>query len=245
LSGLPRYAGPADAEYLRERLLAVGLSVIREWAAALAAMGDPVSVITAIRGLRAGSVGTRIAAAVALGELCDPRAAPPLIGALADPIAGVRRCAVESLAMLGRNPGSAEACRPMLLVENAGVRTAAVDAVVGLAADGELDPWLRPVLDDPSLRVGHRLADHASCLGRLMVSRLLTDPQPDVRTAAAWSFERNPRADVADLLIDRLHDGAWTVRRAACRALGATRDRTWPQARSRYSTIPIRPSGRP
>jgi HEAT repeat protein len=225
LARLPRYAGPMDAEYLRERLLTVDLSVIRDWAAALLAMGDPISVITAIRGLRATSVGTRIAAAVALGELCDPRAVIPLIDALADPIAGVRRCAVESLAMLGPNPGSAEACRRMLLDEEAGVRTAAVDAVVGLAADSELDRWLRPVLDDPSLRVRRRLGDHAGCIGRLMVSRLLTDPQPDVRTAAAWSFEHTPRTDVADLLAARLRDAAWTVRRAACRALGATRDR--------------------
>ena len=226
LDRLTRYAGPADAAYLRERLLAADLSVIREWAAALAAMGDPISVMTAVRGLRAESVGTRIAAAVALGELCDPRAVPPLVDALGDPIAGVRRCAVESLAMLGRNPGSAKACRRMLLDEDAGVRTAAVDAVVGIAEDSELDRWLRPVLDDPSLRVRRRLADHACCLGRLIVSRLLTDPQPDVRTGAAWSFERFPRADVADLLIDRLQDGAWTVRRAACRALGATREPT-------------------
>jgi HEAT repeat protein len=217
LARLPRFAGPADAAYLRERLLAVDLAVVREWAGALRELGDGVSVVTAIRGLRAPRVATRMAAAIALGELRDTRAVKPLIGALEDPVAGVRRSALGSLAMLGPDPDAEHGCQRLLTDRDPVVRVAAVNAVCAIAIDA--DERLRPALKDPTTQVRRELANHAASLRANTVESLLRDAQPDVRSAAAWSLTRIPRPDTLEHLAALLCDDAWQVRRAGCRAV--------------------------
>ena len=220
LSGL---AGSREVTYLRERMLAADPSVVRQWAATLREIGDmALSVDTATRGLRSDATGTRLAAAVALGELGGPCAASALLVALRDPIAGVRRCGLLALAAISPQAEFGQHCRMMLFDSDDGVRTAAVDALVALAVDA--DRCLRPALDDPSLRVRRRLGDYAALLRPATVDRLLADSHADVRAATAWSLAHHPRPDLTDGLVDRLSDAAWEVRRAACRAIGVTGD---------------------
>jgi HEAT repeat protein len=222
LSGLAR---SPEASYLRERMVAADPSVVRDWAATMREIGDlRLSVGTAIRGLGADASGTRLAAAIALGELGDPRATSALLIALRDPIAGVRRCGLLARAALGPQPECEQRCRAMLFDSDDGVRTAAVDALVALSIDP--DRCVQAALDDPSPRVRRRLAEYAALLRPATAGRLLADPQADVRAAAAWSLAHHQSPDLTDHLIDWLSDTAWEVRRAACRAVGATGDET-------------------
>ena len=225
LDRLAAVAGPTEAGVLRARLLGVDLAVLRDWAAALRRIGDaPASIAVAAAGLRAEDTATRLTAAIALGELGDRAAVPPLAGALRDAIAGVRRSALLSLARLGGPPETGRACARMLYDVDDGVRAAAVEALTVLSR--RLDEDLRPALDDPSVRVRRQLGDHAALLQPQGVGRLLADSNPDVRAAAAWSAARHPRPDLAPTLVAHLADPAWEVRRALCRAIGATGDRS-------------------
>lgn len=131
-----RHGGPSEARALRAHLLEVDLALVRDWAATLRALGDGEAVATAADGLAVPSTGTRMAAAMALGELGDAAAAP-LTHALQDRIAGVRRCALDALAALGPGVASADVCAPLLRDRDVDVRCAAVRAVDALAADAD------------------------------------------------------------------------------------------------------------
>jgi HEAT repeat protein len=216
LARLPQFAGSADTKYLRQRLLEVDLAVVREWAAALRALGDEAGLLTAVSGLHSRVTGTRMPAAIALGELRDTRATTPLIRALDDPIAGVRRCALESLAMLGPDPQIEQGCQRLLFDRDPGVRGAAVHTLCAIALD--LDDTLRPALRDPSAGVRSQVARHAPSLRTQTVEALLRDPVAEVRLTAAWTLTRAPRRDLLHAIADLLHDDAWQVRHAACRA---------------------------
>ncbi len=189
---------------------------MRDWAATLRALGDDQAVATAADGLAAApSPGTRMAAAMALGELGDAAAAP-LTHALRDRIAGVRRCALDAPAALGPGVASAHVCVPLLRDPDVDVRCAAVRAVAALAADA--DGPLRVALADPSPRVRRAVAGHAASLPPATVRSLLGDADAEVRLAAAWSLAGTPRPDALRALMPLTADEAWEVRRAACRA---------------------------
>jgi len=223
LRRLSEVGGPAEADVLRERLLMVDLAVLRDWAAALRRLGDAsASIAVCVAGLRAERTGTRLAGAIALGELGDTAALTPLLGALRDTVAGVRRSALLSIAGLGGPPEIGRPCAAMLFDVDDGVRAVAVDALTSVSA--QLDADLRPALDDPSPRVRRRVGDHAATLRAETVSRLLADPNADVRATTAWSLTHHSRPDLAAVLVAHLSDTVWEVRRALCRALAATGD---------------------
>jgi HEAT repeat protein len=219
---LASLGGPAEAAALREHLLGVDLAVVPSLATALRLLGDRRAVEVACAGLRDGSPTARTAAALALRELRDDAAAPALRTALGDDQAGVRRPVLDALAALRSTVANEEACAALLGDPDDGVRIAAVRAVSVLAADPEAR--MRRTLHDPSPRVRRELARRCASFTAETVGALLRDADAGVRAEAAWALVADPRGELVPLLIARLEDESWHVRRAACRALGAAGD---------------------
>jgi HEAT repeat protein len=219
LGRLASLGGPAEAAVLRERLLRVDVALVADHARALRALGDAASSDLCREGLRAADVGVRLSAAIALRELADARGGDALREAVRDPVAGVRRAALEALAGLGPDERNAGAAQALLCDPAADVRRAALRTVVAIAV--EPGPRIRPCAADPASAVRVELARHVGSLEPDTVTRLVSDPDWDVREAIAWALVSSPRPDTVPGLIELLADPDRRVRRAACRAAGA------------------------
>ena len=193
----------------------------------------------------------RNAAAVALGQLDDPKAEGALVNSLRDEDAGVRAAASHSLEQLDWQPGS-DSQRVLQFLATGNLRrvvalgAAAVGPLVDMMLNGppnkqfaavkalgEInDPRvLQAMLDalrmsNPAVRIAaletlERIAE-PSVLPN--VERLLKDHNPSVRAAAVEAASRcgGPRAVPA--LVQTLKDASWEVRQVAVRALGMLGD---------------------
>jgi HEAT repeat protein len=149
-------------------------------------------------GLSSADVGVRVLAAERLGgaPVDDPRIAPALEAALADPLPDVRVAAVTALGM--RRGGGQPVTRLFggaLRDADRLVRSAAVFALAK-AGDPAALPALLAALNDPEISVRR---DAAWAIGRLgggtsdtldKLSAALEDGDPSVRYWAACSLER-------------------------------------------------------
>lgn len=221
LRRLLKLGSSEEASILRARLLTVDLGLVPDYARTLRGLGDPEAALIARDALGSGSSSMRIAAALALRELRDRRALDQLLDALADPIAGVRRFALEALGALGRDRTIAKASAPLLADRDPDVRAAAVDTILATTADAE--QLLARVVGDRTPRVRRRLAKASPQLSAPTVSALLDDVDVDVRLDVLWALVERPRDDLLHAVVGATRDRAWQVRRAACRALGGAR----------------------
>jgi HEAT repeat protein len=223
LDRLARLGGAAEAAELRRRLLRLDLGLVAACAATLRALQDGEAAGVAASGLRDRSPTVRIAAAIALRELASPATAADLRRALGDPIAGVRRAAVEALGALGPSVVNADACARLVDDPSADVRSAAVTTLLSITNDPERSVQGR--IDDPAPRVRVALARGANRLRSSLVVGLECDDDADVREQTAWTLAAHPRRQLVPLLMTlATADPSWQVRRAACRALGSAGD---------------------
>jgi HEAT repeat protein len=237
LRRLAKLGGANEATELRKRLLSVDLGLVAVQAATLRALGDARATYVARAGLTDDSSTTRIAAALALAELGDPTSAPALTLATRDPIAGVRRFAIEALGNFGRSAESEAACRAALADSDVQVRAAAVRTLARIAP--EFEPVLRPIATDDASEVRRELASLSGQLSTDLVRRLVVeDHDADVRAHALWGLVRQPQPGLLGVLLAATDDPAWRVRRAACRALGASGDK---RARKRLTRMLLDP----
>lgn len=189
-------------------------------------MGDLQAAELARAALGSSSSATRMVAAITLGILRAPGDAVDLRVALGDPVAAVRRCAVEAIAERGPDAVTEATVAERLHDEDAAVRAAAVGALTRVAAIPAAR--LAPALVDASPLVRVALARVAARLDEEMVTALLADPADDVRAAALWALAERPRPQMAPSPAPLLADASPHVRRAAARAAGTARD---PRAR--------------
>jgi HEAT repeat protein len=213
-------AGPAEVAALRERMLELDIGIVGDVAAALRTLGDKAATEVAIAGLAAESPFAKQKAAVALRELRNPAARAALLRALSDQASPARRVALEALARL---PGEAEtvsACQRRLVDPDASVRAAAVAALAALDPAAQLT--LRRILADPHPAVRRAAAEAATTLGVDSVSVLLRDRAVEVRVAALEALSRHPRHELMRELIAAAADLSWHARHAAVDALGAS-----------------------
>jgi len=174
----------------------------------------------AIGDLRHPDPERRRRAAEVLGA-ADERAVYPLIGALRDVSPAVQDAARRSLAAIG---GEATAWMVLpLLREEAAVRNAALLVLeeIGAPAAGLLPPLFRDKDDD----VRKFAADLAAAIGTCPVpgalaDLVLSDPNPNVRAAAAKAVAALGYRDGIPALVAALGDEEW-VRFSALEALGA------------------------
>jgi len=172
------------------------------------------------------AVRTRVAAARALGAIRDPRAVAPLMEALRDRDATLRRAAAEALGAIDDSRAIAE-LREALGDSDADVRSAAAEALgkmKGLRTVG-------PALGQNQIPTREVTPAHAAVSVdrgyRPQVDTLvgeLLNPSWEVRRAAAVVLAGAKDAGAVDALVGRVRDERWEVRRAAVQALGAIRD---------------------
>jgi HEAT repeat protein len=219
VSQLAKLEGGRAAAALRERLLTSDLALTRHIARTLRRIGDPTAADLALTGLHESSYVRRLAAARALREFADRRAAEALEAALHDPVAGVRAEALSAIVELGPSERSAIECARLLSDRNAHVRVAAVRAVARLGRrPGNL---IAPAAHDPDWLIRLEVARHAASLPAEVARELLGDRELRVREAAAGAAGPEQVGTLALLLTD---DPSNDVRIAAARALGGLRD---------------------
>jgi HEAT repeat protein len=216
LRRLARCGAAGHAAALRERLFMCDLALVGEHGRALRALGggDPDGVFS--RALADERYEPRLRAAVALEILAEPTAADALRAATRDPVAGVRRAALDALRALGHDASSADAARAALADRDTYVRAAGVRALAGTSPARSLEADLARLARDrePVVRV-----EVARLLPRLELetgARLLTDSDPEVRLAALATARAAHRLLVAHAL---LADALARVRQAAARSL--------------------------
>jgi HEAT repeat protein len=223
LERLAKVGGAAEAARIRGLLFDLDLAVIPAAARALVALGDRECLEPALARLRSGSNDARARAALVLREIAAPESAEALRSALGDPLANVRRLAVEALARLPDDGANLAAVLQLTPDPDETVRLALVRAVATLAREPE--PLLARFLEDPAVPVRQELARRLCLLSAAAAALLVADADADVRAQAMWSLAEHPRRDLLEAVIARLDDPDWRVRRAACRALGAARAR--------------------
>ncbi len=211
--------GKRAAPILSAQLLGADLSIVPDIARALRRLGESCAVDLAIAGLHDERYTRRLAAALALGELGDQRAAGPLCAALRDAIAGVRIAALDALVQVRAPEDAAAACARLLTDPNPQVRVAAVRAVARLAP--RPGGALAPVAADRDRVVRLEVARHSSALPAPAAPSLLADADLKVREAAIRAA--GPR-EVGTLSVMLVDDPSEAVRRAAARRLGSLGD---------------------
>jgi HEAT repeat protein len=219
LKRLAEVGGPDEAKRLRELLFALDLAVIPACVQTLIALGDDISGGVAVKELSSSLNDIRLKAALVLREVANPSSAPALRATLQDPLANVRRVALEALACIPDDGKNLAAALDLADDEDETVRAALVRAVVAL--DVNPGPTLACFLEDPAAAVRLALARNTASLSAGAISLLLEDGNYDVRSQTLWSLVEEPRPELADAIVTRLEDNHWAVRRAACRALGA------------------------
>ena len=148
-----------------------------------------------IEALSDRDAGVRQAAASALGEIEDPRAARPLAGALQDPSPEVRKAAVEALGQI-EDP-------------------AAVPALVSLLRDGDAE--VRQM-------AAHSLGQIEDRRATRPLLPLLKDESPKVRQMAAYALGQLEDPAATDALTEALKDSSPEVRKLAAHGLGQLED---------------------
>jgi HEAT repeat protein len=222
LDRLAELAGPAEIHVLATKMLELDIGIVGDVARTLRGFGDTRAAELGLTALEGESAFARQKAAVALGELRDPRARTPLTTALGATEAAVRRSAVAALAQLPPTAETTGALRPLLHDSDPLVRSAAVAAVAGL--DTSAAATLRPAVLDPHVSVRRAAAASSSRLDRETVRILLGDPADDVRADTLWTLTATPRPELVEAVAAAaLGDDSWHVRRAACHALAASR----------------------
>ncbi|MFN8178178.1 MAG: HEAT repeat domain-containing protein [bacterium] len=177
--------------------------------------------------LRDRNPDTRAAAARAMGRIGSDRGLPPLLAAVEDVDARVRREVLFALGQIG-SAGARDALRRVASSNAApDERQEAVLALGKLPGEGAAEAVL-PLLADPIALVR---ADAALALARTGDSvaaadlkPLLADTDPHVRTSAAWAAGRLKAKDLASELRALLADASPEVRLAASKAVGDVED---------------------
>jgi HEAT repeat protein len=224
---LERLGGAAEARVLRARLFEADLALVADYARALGRLGDGAATAeAALGGLGSPALYTRVASCVVLRELAPERGRVPLLHALDDRIASVRRNALDALARLEPDERTERRMLPLLADPDPGVRRAAVAALAAVARNPSRS--LGPALDDGDASVRAAVAAAAAVADDRLVEKLLCDRAPAVRAETLARLEAAPRASVLPLVRAAVDDPSWQVRRAAVRALRAAGDRAAP-----------------
>lgn len=186
-----------------------------------AARGLPVEAL--IQRLKDETPEVREAAVVALGRICDGRAIPPLIRALEDLSATVRKVTAEALTELGWQPTNNQ--------ENALLSIAIQDWNRASQADlSDILPLQRALQDpQPAMREAAVVAlgqtGNTTAVNPLIVA--LEDSHPNVRRAAALALEQIARApNTAQAFITALRGTARDTRRTLLQAISLMSDPT-------------------
>jgi HEAT repeat protein len=215
LDGLGRVARREDIPDLQARMLDSDFNFAVEIARLVKTLADGRGSRIAAAALREARSDRRLAGAAALTVLADPSVEPALRRALADPVAGVRRLAIEALAGLGSTPARLEICARLLDDRDAGVRAAAVHACARLLTDpGAI---LEPFVADPAPEVRCAVATHLARLPAAAGRRLLADSAREVRETAIEHAGANQLTELTAVL---RQDALSDLRLAAARRLG-------------------------
>jgi HEAT repeat protein len=216
LRRLRKLGGDTEAAALRQRMLTADVSLVGDFADALAALGDREAAGVAANALRSGDPNLRMAGAIALEVLAGPAEVSSLLGALDDPRAAVRR---SSLRALSRLSADWRQCATLLNDRDPGVRAAAAEAVARLAPEpGSL---ISPLTADPAVEVRRAAARAVAKLPGPEATRLLQDPARSVREVAVHAAGAHQVAALEDVLRD---DSVGDLRREAARRLGELGD---------------------
>ncbi|OGG46287.1 MAG: hypothetical protein A3F84_08060 [Candidatus Handelsmanbacteria bacterium RIFCSPLOWO2_12_FULL_64_10] len=225
--GLAALGAPAGDLYVRllkdsdveaRRSAAVGLRVSPDSAAVLAlveALSRPDSLV-------------RYQAALALGALDGRGPADPLVAALKDGTAFVRRAALSALIDAGQGEAALPKFLEDLKSQDAGIRRAAADALGRIASPAAAGPLLGVARSDPDSRA-RESATAALGATRARESvpnllKLLRDRDTRVRGAAARGLGVAGDERVIPRLVAALDDTAASVREGAVSALGRLTD---------------------
>jgi HEAT repeat protein len=203
----------SSAPVLRDRMLVADISLVRDFARALAALGDDEARLVAAKALREGDSTARMTAAAALEELATADEVDLLTEAVRDSRAAVRRSALRTLG--GSGEADWQVCAAALSDADASVRAAAVSSVANLAPDPA--ERLSGVASDRAVEVRRAAAAVASKLAPHDAVRLLSDPDRAVREAAVRSSGARQAAALTGVLSG---DRVGEVRREAARRLG-------------------------
>lgn len=220
LRRLERLGGLGEAQVLRWRIWRADPSLIGEFAACIAALGDRGAIEEALTVLHGGDgsghgYGQRVAAVRLLAAFGDPASVPALRGALCDPLAPVRQAALVALRGFPADTDSQRAAIGCLEDPDPQVRAAAVGCVAALCLDAA--DCLAGFAADENSSVRLALARTAARLAPAPVGRLLADSEISVRVIA--SEHAGPCA-VALLAQAMRLDHSPAVRLAAARRLG-------------------------
>lgn len=221
LRRLERLGTDAEAAALRGHLFEVDIGIVPDYATTLHRLHDAAAVEVALRALEDPRSIVRAAACLVLREFAPPQAGAALVAALLDPMASVRRLALEALARLEADRGTAAACEALLRDPDPAVRRAAIATIATVAPDAAAHLAGVAADADPSVR---RALAAAAALDDDTATLLLCDAEPEVRAAILSQLERAPRPPLLPLLRATVADPAWRVRRAAVRAVRAARD---------------------
>lgn len=164
--------------------------------------------------------GIREEAAVALGELGDPRAVPPLVMALKDPDRAVRDAAIRALEAIG-SP-SVPALAQCLRDPDLSVQEAAASALSGIGDERIVEPLIE-ALESPDWIVRMYAAKGLGRIGDLRAIKplcgLLQDQVKAVREDGAAALAALGDQAV-QILVDMLAESEWLTRLRAVEALG-------------------------
>ena len=143
-------------------------SVRKEIVVVLGVLGDTESVMDFIEILNSDPDSwKRYDAASALGKIADPRAYAPLIQALEDPAAEVRRSVATALGRLG-DPRATSALVVHLKDSDPNVRYRAIEALVALKATSAIAELQWVARHDTGSGNGEKLSEYAKqAIGRL------------------------------------------------------------------------------
>ncbi len=225
--GLAALGAPATDVYLRllndpdvetRRYAAVGLRVSPDSAAAPAladALSRPDSLV-------------RYQAVIALGALSGRGPVDPLVRALKDGTAFVRRAALSAMIDAGRGEAALPTFLEDLRSRNTGTRQAAAEALGRIAAPAAAGPLLEAARSDADSRVRESAT---AALGSIRAPesvpnllKLLRDRDARVRGAAARGLGVAGNERVIPRLVAALDDTVASVRDGAASALGRLTD---------------------
>jgi HEAT repeat protein len=220
LRRLAQLGGAGQVEVLRWRIWRADPSLVAEFAACIAALGDRDAIEEALAVLAPGapdrhSYWQRVTAVSLLAAFADPASAATLRAALADPIASVRQAAVSALRRLPADADTQRALARCLADSDPQVRASAVASVAALCPDAPA--LLPPLAHDESGGVRRALAHAAGRLDARMVGLLLSDSEVRVRELAAGHAGARGAGALARAMRT---DTSVPVRMAAARRLG-------------------------